>query len=70
MTATTQQQVGKKAQIETLKRLGKYTFVRFFMLFFAVAVGIYITILIANMGGMWMRSGGRRYGKTSPSRSA
>jgi len=51
MTATTQQQVGKKAQIETLKRLGKYTFVRFFMLFFAVAVGIYITILIANMGG-------------------
>jgi len=51
MTAITQPNVGKKARADTLKRIGKYTIVRFFMLFFAVAVGIYLTILIANMGG-------------------
>ncbi len=51
MTADVQQAVGRQAKIDTLKRIGKYTIVRFFMLFFAVAVGIYLTILIANMGG-------------------
>ena len=51
MTADVHQDVSKKARAETLKRLGKYTVIRFFMLFFAVAVGIYLTILIANMGG-------------------
>jgi peptide/nickel transport system permease protein len=51
MTADVQQAVGRQAKYETLKRIGKYTVVRFFMLFFAVVVGIYLTILIANMGG-------------------
>ena len=51
MTADAHQAVSKKARTETLKRLGKYTVIRFIMLFFAVAVGIYLTILIANMGG-------------------
>jgi peptide/nickel transport system permease protein len=51
MAASAQESVGRKAQLDTLKRLGKYTIIRFFMLFFAVAVGIYLTILIANMGG-------------------
>ncbi len=37
--------------MDTFKRIGKYTVVRFAMLFFAVVVGIYLTILIANMGG-------------------
>ena len=51
MAASAQESVGRKAQLDTLKRLGKYTIIRFFMLFFAVAVGTYLTILIANMGG-------------------
>jgi peptide/nickel transport system permease protein len=51
MTADVHQDVSKKARTETLKRLGKYTVIRFFMLFFAVAVGIYLTILIANIVG-------------------
>jgi len=51
MTADVKQDVGRKAKIDTIKRIGKYTIIRFFMLFFAVAVGIYLTILIANMGG-------------------
>ena len=51
MTADVHQAVSKKARADTLKRLGKYTAIRFFMLFFAVTVGIYLTILIANMGG-------------------
>ena len=51
MTADVQQVSGRQASHDTLKRIGKYTIVRFFMLFFAVVVGIYLTILIANMGG-------------------
>ncbi len=51
MTVDVHQSVSKKARADTFKRLGKYTVIRFFMLFFAVVVGIYLTILIANMGG-------------------
>ncbi len=51
MTADVHPSVGRQAQLDTMKRIGKYTVIRFFMLFFAVAVGIYLTILIANMGG-------------------
>ncbi|HEY64528.1 MAG TPA: ABC transporter permease [Caldilineae bacterium] len=40
-----------KAKTDTLKRLGKYTLIRFITLFVAVTVGLYLTILIANMGG-------------------
>jgi peptide/nickel transport system permease protein len=51
MTTSAPDAVSRKARIDTLKRIGKYTVIRFVMLFFAVALGIYLTILIANMGG-------------------
>ena len=51
MADETQQDLKRQAQVDTLKRIGKYTLIRFFMLFFAVVVGVYLTILIANMGG-------------------
>ena len=51
MPEDAKQHIGRKATIDTLRRIGKYTAVRFFMLFFAVSIGIYLTILIANMGG-------------------
>jgi peptide/nickel transport system permease protein len=35
----------------TLARVGKYTIVRTVLLFFTVVIGVYLTILIANMGG-------------------
>jgi peptide/nickel transport system permease protein len=41
----------KKSAQSTLSRLAKYTLVRTIALFFTVVVGIYLTILIANMGG-------------------
>lgn len=41
----------KKARNKGIKRLARYTVVRLVALFFTVAVGVYLTILIANMGG-------------------
>lgn len=41
----------KKASVGTLTRLLRYTVVRMVMLFITIVVGIYLTILIANMGG-------------------
>jgi len=41
----------KKSTQSTLNRIAKYTFVRVIALFFTVVVGVYLTILIANMGG-------------------
>lgn len=35
----------------TLARVGKYTLVRGVTLFFTVIIGVYLTVLIANMGG-------------------
>jgi peptide/nickel transport system permease protein len=44
--------VFRKSQANsTLSRVLKYTAVRVIALFFAVVVGVYLTILIANMGG-------------------
>ncbi|HET92151.1 MAG TPA: ABC transporter permease [Chloroflexi bacterium] len=40
-----------RTRAATLLRLARYTAVKLFMLFVAVAIGIYLTILIANMGG-------------------
>ena len=44
-------EVEKKSAASTLNRIAKYTLVRTIALFFTVVVGIYLTILIANMGG-------------------
>jgi len=43
--------INKAAQASTLKRLGGFMAVRLVMLFVTIVAGIYITILIANMGG-------------------
>lgn len=43
--------LNKAAVSSTLKRLSKFMLVRVLMLFITIVVGIYITILIANMGG-------------------
>jgi peptide/nickel transport system permease protein len=41
----------KKATSSTLTRVARYSVVRLIVLFFTVVVGVYLTILIANMGG-------------------
>jgi peptide/nickel transport system permease protein len=41
----------RKAASQTLNRLLKYTAVRLVTLFVTVVIGVYLTILIANMGG-------------------
>lgn len=41
----------RKALQSTLSRVAKYTLVRLVTLFITVVIGIYLTILIANMGG-------------------
>lgn len=41
----------RKAASQTLNRLLKYTAVRLVTLFITVVIGVYLTILIANMGG-------------------
>jgi len=41
----------KKAQSSTIIRLARYTFVRITTLAITVIIGLYLTILIANMGG-------------------
>ncbi len=41
----------EKAGTSTLSRLAKFSFVRLVMLLFTVVVGLFLTIMIANMGG-------------------
>lgn len=41
----------RKARAQSLKRLFRYSAIKLFTLVFTVAIGVYITILIANMGG-------------------
>lgn len=41
----------KKATWNTLNRIGKYTLLRLVTLFVTVVIGVYLTIMIANMGG-------------------
>jgi len=43
--------INRTARINTVKRLAKFLALKVVMLFITVVVGIYITILIANMGG-------------------
>jgi peptide/nickel transport system permease protein len=49
LTASTD--IQKKGTITTITRLVRYTAVRFVSLFVALLIGLYLTILIANMGG-------------------
>ena len=44
-------EVKKPATSSTFVRVARYTIVRLFTLFITVIIGIYLTILIANMGG-------------------
>ncbi len=41
----------KKSSYDTLSRVAKYTLVRMALLFITVVIGVYLTIIIANMGG-------------------
>jgi hypothetical protein len=43
--------IKKKATISTASRVLRYTVVRLFVLFLTVVIAVYLTILIANMGG-------------------
>src|SRR5512139_3407605 len=40
-----------KATASSFSRIARYTVVRLLMLFVTVVIGVYLTILIANMGG-------------------
>ena len=46
------EEVQKSKGTSTFSRVMRYSLVRLVMLFFTVVVGIYLTVLIANMGGM------------------
>lgn len=50
-TASTDFSFQRKASVGTLTRLLRYTSVRLVMLFVTTVIGVYLTILIANMGG-------------------
>jgi peptide/nickel transport system permease protein len=41
----------RKTAINTLTRVGRYTAVRLVTLFITIVIGVYLTVLIANMGG-------------------
>ena len=41
----------RKARLQSTKRLLRYTFLKLVALVFTVAIGVYITILVVNMGG-------------------
>lgn len=46
-----QAEIKRKATLSTLSRILRYTVVRLIVLFLTVVVAVYLTILIANMGG-------------------
>lgn len=41
----------RKARVQTIRRLSRYMAIKLIALFITVVIGVYITILIANMGG-------------------
>lgn len=43
--------IARKATVSTINRVARYTLVRLVTLFVTVVIGVYLTILIANMGG-------------------
>jgi len=51
MDVTPQEQEKEKAGSSTFSRVARYTLVRMVLLFLMVIIGVYLTILIANMGG-------------------
>ncbi len=46
-----EEQIKPKKGTSTFSRVARYTGVRVLMLFFTVATGVFLTIMIANMGG-------------------
>jgi len=51
MTELSKEQDGKKPTLTTFNRVARYTVVRLVTLFITVLIGVYLTVLIANMGG-------------------
>ena len=51
MDADVPPQEEKQTGTDTFSRVAKYTLVRTLLLFFTVLIGVYLTILIADMGG-------------------
>ncbi len=51
MTEPSKEQDGKKTTLTTFNRVARYTLVRLITLFITVVIGVYLTVLIANMGG-------------------
>jgi peptide/nickel transport system permease protein len=49
--ATPKEEKKKQSSVSTLSRVGRYTLVRILTLGITVLIGLYLTILIANMGG-------------------
>jgi peptide/nickel transport system permease protein len=49
--STGEQQTSRRGSTSTLSRVLKYTSVRVIALLFTVTIGVYLTVLIANMGG-------------------
>jgi len=49
--ATPKEEKKKRSSVSTLSRVGRYTIVRILTLGITVLIGLYLTILIANMGG-------------------
>lgn len=49
--STSPESLRRKALLNTFTRLGRYTFVRTITLVVTVVIGMYLTVLIANMGG-------------------
>jgi hypothetical protein len=48
--------VKKSSRDSTFLRVSRYVAVRLLTLFVTVVIGVYLTILIANMGGLWTGS--------------
>jgi peptide/nickel transport system permease protein len=46
-----EQRLSQKARLSTLTRVLRYTLVRGILLFITVVIGVFLTIMIANMGG-------------------
>ncbi|MGQ9832276.1 MAG: ABC transporter permease [Candidatus Villigracilaceae bacterium] len=51
MAAPSQEQERKTTDLNTFNRVARYTVVRLITLFITVIIGVYLTVLIANMGG-------------------
>jgi len=50
-TGPTPSSIQRSARISGFKRLARYTGIKFITLLFTIVIGVYLTIIIANMGG-------------------